>query len=82
MKARASSTGISTCSERPKAERPYMMPKLVALARSRCWRVTCSGGMPATAAAVLRWTSSPRRKASSSAGSSANWAMRRSSICE
>jgi len=42
-------------------ERPYMMPKLVALARSRWVFVTCSTGMPATAAAVTRWTSSPRR---------------------
>ena len=61
MKARASSTGMSTCSDRPNAERPYMMPKLVALARSRWVFVTSSTGMPATAAAVTRCTSSPRR---------------------
>ena len=36
-----------------------MIPKLTALARARCSPETASGAIPATSAAVRRWTSSP-----------------------
>ncbi len=50
------------------------------LAARRWSALTRSGATPSTVAAVVRWMSSPPRKASIIAGSCAMWASTRSSI--
>ena len=82
MISRASARPMLSRWASPKADMPYIRPKLIILARRRISALTSVSGTPNTRAEVAAWMSTSPANASTSPGSSVIAAMIRSSIWE